>query len=84
MLFQLLLNFIVFIIKCIVWVLLVLAAIPFGIYMLLNEWFPIFSSDGGFWYWSVFSILSIIGFIVLWKPIVWIVGILQTLGLGME
>jgi len=84
MLFQLLLNIIVFIIKCIVWILFVLAAIPFGIYMLLNEWFPIFSQDGGFWYWSVFSVLSIIGFIVLWKPIVWIVGILQTLGLGME
>lgn len=84
MLFQLLLNIIVFIIKCIVWILFVLAAIPFGIYMLLNEWFPVFSQDGGFWYWSVFSVLSIIGFIVLWKPIVWIVGILQTLGLGME
>jgi hypothetical protein len=84
MLFQLLLNFIVFIIKCIVWVLFVLAAIPVGIYMLLNDWFPIFTNDGGFWFWSAFSILSLIGFIVLWKPIVWIVGILQTLGLGME
>lgn len=84
MLFQLLLNFIVFIIKCIVWVLFVLAAIPFGIYMLLNEWFPIFTHDGGFWFWSILSLLSVLGFIVLWKPIVWIVGILQALGLGME
>lgn len=84
MLFQVLLNIIVFFIKCIVWVLFVLAAIPFGIYMLLNEWFPIFTHDGGFWFWSLFSILSTIGFIVLWKPIMWIVGILQTLGLGME
>lgn len=84
MLFQLLLNFIVFIIKCVVWILFVLAAIPFGIYMLLYEYFPVFAHDGGFWFWSVFSILSIIGFIVLWKPIVWIVGILQTLGLGIE
>jgi len=84
MLFQLLLDIIVFIIKCIVWVLFVLAAIPFGIYMLMNEWFPIFTHDGGFWFWSALSILSIIGFIVLWKPIMWIVGILQALGLGME
>lgn len=84
MLFQVLLNIIVFFIKCIVWIVFVLAAIPFGIYMLLNDMFPIFTHDGGFWFWSLFSILSIIGFIVLWKPIVWIVGVLQTLGLGME
>ena len=50
MLFQLLLDIIVFIIKCIVWVLFVLAAIPFGIYMLMNEWFPIFTHNGGFWF----------------------------------
>lgn len=84
MLFQLLLDLIVFIIKCAVWILFVIAAIPFGIYMLLNEWFPIFTNDGGFWFWSSLSILSIIGFIILWKPIVWIIGILQALGLGME
>lgn len=84
MLFQLLLNFIVFIIKCIVWVLFVLAAIPFGIYMLMNEWFPIFTHDGGFLFWSILSVLSVIGFIVLWKPILWIVGILQALGIGMD
>ena len=84
MLFQVLLNIIVFFIKCIVWIAFVLAAIPFGIYMLLLEFFLIFTQDAGFWFWSVFSISSIIGFIVLWKPIVWIVGILQTLVLGME
>jgi hypothetical protein len=84
MLFQVLLNIIVFIIKFIVWVAFVLAAIPFGIYMLLNEYFPLFTQDGGFMFWSVFSISSIIGFIVLWKPIVWVVGVLQVLGIGME
>ncbi|TDE03313.1 hypothetical protein [Flavobacterium sandaracinum] len=84
MLFQALLNIIIFFIKCLVWIAFVLAAIPFGIYMLLLEWFPEFTLAYGFGFWSVFSILSIIGFIVLWKPIVWIVGILQTLGLGME
>ena len=84
MLFQLLLNFIVFIIKCVVWILFVLAAIPFGIYMFLNEYFPVFTHEGGFLFWFVFSTSSLIGFIVLWKPITWIVGILQVLGIGME
>lgn len=80
MLFQLLLNIIVFFIKCIVWFVFVLAGIPFGIYMLLHKWFPIFTQDGGFGFWTVFSILSIVGFVVLWKPIMWIVGVFQLLG----
>ncbi|WP_281336902.1 hypothetical protein [Flavobacterium eburneipallidum] len=84
MLFQLLLNIIVFFIKCLVWFVFVLAAIPYGIYMLLNDWFPIFTHDGGFWFWSVLSALSIIGFVVFWKPIMWIVGILQVLGAGAQ
>lgn len=80
MLFQLLLNIIVFFIKCLVWFVFVLAGIPFGIYMLLHKWFPVFTQDGGFGFWTVFSILSIIGFVVLWKPIMWIVGVFQLLG----
>ena len=52
--------------------------------MLLNEYFPLFTQDGGFMFWSVFSISSIIAFIVLWKPIIWVVGILQVLGIGMD
>ena len=84
MLFQVLLNIIVFFIKCLVWFVFVLAAIPFGIYMLLLKWFPIFTQDASFWFWSVFSILSIIGFIVLWRPIMWIVGVLQVLGAGAD
>lgn len=82
MLFQVLLNIIVSLIKFVVWVLFVLAAIPFGIYMLLNELFPLFTHDAGFWFWTVFSILSIIGFVLLWKPVMWVVGVLQVLGAG--
>jgi hypothetical protein len=82
MLFQVLLNIIVSLIKFVVWVLVVLAGIPFGIYMLLNELFPLFTHDANFWFWSVFSILSIIGFVLLWKPIIWVVGALQVLGAG--
>ena len=82
MLFQLLLNIILFFVKCLVWFVFVLAAIPYGILMLLHTWFPVFVQDGGFWFWSVLSILSIIGFIVLWKPIMWIVGVLNVLGAG--
>lgn len=84
MLFQALLNIIIFFIKCIMWFLLVIAWIPIGILMLLHEWFPVFTQDGGFWFWSLFSTLTIIGFIVLWKPIMWIVGVLQVLGAGAE
>jgi hypothetical protein len=84
MLFQVLLNIIAFLIKCLVWFVFVLAGIPFGIYMLLVKWFPVFTQDGGFWFWSVFSILSIIGFVVLWRPIMWLVGVLQVLGAGAD
>jgi hypothetical protein len=84
MLFQVLLDIFFFFLKCIVWFLLVLAGIPFGIFMLLNKWFPVFTQEEGFLFWSIFSILSIIGFIVLWKPIMWIVGTLQVLKAGAE
>jgi hypothetical protein len=80
MLFQVVLNIIVFFIKCIVWILVGLVAIPFGAYMLLNEWFPVFTHDGGFGFWSTFGILTIIAYIVLWKPLLWVVGIFQMLG----
>jgi hypothetical protein len=80
MLFQVVLNIIVFFIKCIVWILAGLVAIPFGAFMLLNNWFPIFTHDGGFWFWSVFGILTIVAYIVLWKPLLWVVGIFQLLG----
>ena len=84
MLFQILLNIIVAIIRFIVWVLVVLAAIPFGIYMFLIKFFPDFTIEAGFWFWSVFSILSILGFVLLWRPIMWVVGTLQVLGAGAE
>ena len=84
MLLQLLLNIITFIIKCVVWFLVVLAGIPYGILMLLHKCFPVFTQEGGFWFWSVFSALTIIGFILLWRPIMWIVGVLQILGAGAD
>lgn len=80
MLFQLLLNIIVFFIKCIAWILVGLVAIPYGVLMLLNHWFPVFTHDGSFWFWSVFGILTIVAYILLWKPLLWIVGIFQMLG----
>jgi hypothetical protein len=80
MLFQLLLNIIVFFIKCLVWILAALVAIPFGTLMLLNKWFPVFTHDGGFWFWTVFGIVTIVAYVVLWKPLLWIIGIFQLLG----
>lgn len=82
MLFQFLLNIIVAIIKFAVWVTVAFLAIPFGIYVFLMENFPEFTLAYDFSFWAVFSILSIIGFVLLWKPILWIVGAIQTLGAG--
>jgi hypothetical protein len=64
----------------IMWVLFAIVALPFGVYMLLNEWFPVFTHDGGFLWWSIFSIVSIVAYIVLWKPLLWIIGIFQLMG----
>lgn len=82
MLFQILLNIVVSLIKFVVWVVVALLAIPFGIYMFLINNFPEFTLAYGFSFWAVFSILSIIGFVLLWKPIMWVVGGIQVLGAG--
>jgi hypothetical protein len=82
MLFQLLLNLIVFFLRCAIWVLVALVAIPYGIFMLLHNIFPVFTQDAGFWWWIVFSIITIIAYVVLWKPILWIVGAIGVLGAG--
>ncbi|TDW52746.1 hypothetical protein EV144_1011439 [Flavobacterium sp. 270] len=82
MLFQFLLNIIAFLIKCIAWIVVAFLAIPFGVYYFLMSYFPEFTLAYDFSFWAVFSILSIIGFVILWKPIIWTVGIIQTLGAG--
>ncbi len=84
MLFQVLLDIIVFFIKYVVRVVFALAAVPFGVFMLLNEMFPAFSQGLDFWFWLAFSVLSLIGFVLLWKPILWIMGALSVLGVGNE
>ena len=84
MLFQMLLNRIVYSIKFIILVLIVLAAIPFGAFMFLDKLFPFFTQNFDFLFWTEFSILSIIGFVLLWKPILWIIGTLQIFRLGAE
>jgi len=64
----------------VMWVFFAIVAIPFGAFMLLNKWFPVFSHDLGFWFWSVFGIVTIVAYVVLWKPLLWIIGIFQLLG----
>ena len=59
----------------VMWVFFVFVAIPCGVFILLNKWFPVFSHDLGFWFWSVFGIVTIVAYIVLWKPLLWIIGI---------
>ena len=80
MLYEIISNIIIFILKFILWILIAFAAVPFGIFMLLFKLFPVFSHDAGFWYWSVFGILTVIAYIILWKPIVWIVSLFSIMG----
>ena len=64
----------------IMWVLFAIVALPLGVATLLTKWFPVFTNDGGFWWWSVFVILTAVAYVVLWKPVLWILGIFQLLG----
>ena len=64
----------------VMWVFFAVISIPCGVFILLNKWFPVFSHDLGFCFWSVFGIITIVAYIVLWKPILWIIGIFQLLG----
>jgi hypothetical protein len=80
MIFQVLLNIIVFFLKCAIWVLIALVAVPYGVFMLLHTMFPVFTQDASFWFWSVFGIITIVAYVVLWKPILWLIGIFQLFG----
>ncbi|WP_262916159.1 hypothetical protein [Flavobacterium algicola] len=40
--------------------------------------------EAGFGFWTVFSLLTILGFVILWKPILWFVGTFSALSAGMD
>ena len=82
MLFELLMNFILILMKFVFRVLLALVVLPYGVFMLLKEFFPVFSLTYGFWYWTVFGIITILGYYILWRPILWISGISTILDAG--
>ena len=82
MLFQVLMNIVAVFLKFALWVIFALVAVPFGVFIALLKMFPIFTNDGSFWYWTVFSILTVIAYIILWKPILWIVGTINALSAG--
>ncbi|NRT10868.1 hypothetical protein [Flavobacterium sp. 14A] len=82
MLAQFLLNCIAFFIKLAAWVVFAFLAVPFGIYVALNEFFPTFVREANFGFWALFSILTIITYVVFWKPILWIVSSLNFLSAG--
>ena len=82
MLFQVLMNIVAVFLKFALWVIFALVAVPFGVFIALLKMFPIFTNDGSFWYWTVFSILIVIAYVILWKPILWIVGTISALGAG--
>ena len=76
---QILLNTTTTAIKYIVWVSLVIVAIPLLIYSFLNLYFYEFTMEMGFGFWILFSVLTVIGFVVLLKPIFWILEGIETL-----
>lgn len=80
MLFQVLMNIFSFLIKVVFRIVFAFLAVPFGIYMLFMNQFPEFVLEYGFGFWSVFVVLNIIAYIILWKPILWIVSSLSILG----
>ncbi len=82
MLFQVLMNIITFFVKLAVWIAVAFLAVPFGIYMFLINQFRSFVLEYGYGFWSVFIILTLIAYIILWKPILWIVGSISVLGAG--
>jgi len=82
MLYQVLSTIIVFILKFVMWIVAAVVAIPFGVFMLLKNLFPLFTQDASFWFWSVFALLTIIAYVILWKPILWVVGTVGVLGAG--
>lgn len=56
--------------------------IPVGVYLLLNKLFPEFSRTADYWYIAVYTVLTIISYIVLYKPIVWIMKKITSLEAG--
>lgn len=76
---QILLNTTTTAIKYIVWVSLVIVAIPLMIYSFLNLYFYEFTMEMGFGFWILFSVLTVIGFVILLKPIFWILEGIETL-----
>ena len=84
MLFQVVLNIIAFFVKLAVWIAVAFLAVPFGIYMFLINYFRSFVLEYGFGFWSVFTVLTIIAYIILWKPILWIVSSISVLSAGQQ
>ena len=82
MLYQVLSTIIVSILKFLMWILVSIVAVPYGVFMLLQELFPIFTQDAGFWFWSVLGLITIVAYVILWKPILWVVGTISVLGAG--
>lgn len=82
MLFQLILNIIVFFLKIAMWIALAVLAIPAGIYALMNNFFPAFVEDANAWFWIIFSIIVFVAYVILWKPIIWLVGGISVLSAG--
>ena len=82
MLFEIIFAIIGFFLRYVLRILMGLSLIPFGVFVLLTKIAPQFTLEMGFWFWTVFSVLTIIGFYLLWRPIVWIAGLYSILNAG--
>lgn len=80
MLFEVLMNIVVFILKFALRFVLGLLLVPFGVFMGLVKFFPDFHQ--GTWWTIVWAVITIVAYYILWKPILWITGLSVILGAG--
>lgn len=84
MLLQALSGIIVFLLRYVLRVVVAISLIPVGVFFFLQNVFPEFSYGFDFYFWLVLGIISLVGFVLLWKPILWIMGAITVLGAGVE
>lgn len=68
------------ILKAAVWLVMAGAAIPYFILVLFLNLFPDFTHAADPWFWAAFIPLNIIAYYFLWKPILWTIKVITTLG----
>ncbi|MCW2118183.1 hypothetical protein [Flavobacterium sp. 7A] len=68
-------GFIAIVFKFIFRVFFILVAVPFGVFFVFLKFFPEFSGTADFWFFSSFFAILVLGYALLWRPIIWITGL---------